>query len=170
MDERDREKDRDDLNVLSSFKEAAVAVTKLYRAAAHDISQAKQAGYDSAVEDVLKLIAEGGDVYEWAVRHKYGQSQESDHKQTDFTMTGSEFTFRSDLQLDRTNVLPGTDSVVKNTRDVVMMTPDDVLFDAAVRDRGEHIEEQRVNVSKRRQGHDESDLGDSRTIMKRHRF
>ncbi|KAK9325158.1 hypothetical protein V1517DRAFT_371289 [Lipomyces orientalis] len=165
--------DNDESQLLSTFKAAAVAVTKLYRAANQDISRAKEQGYLEAIDDVLAIISSGQDVYEWAVQRKFGSGVESNgmkdeqmgdrpvesksdearqgsqnhdrleprtqqHCQPptqrsngmDFSMTGAEFTFRSDLQLDRSQPLPSDAAVAKNARDILMITPDDMLFHA----------------------------------------
>ncbi|KAK9356249.1 hypothetical protein V1523DRAFT_402826 [Lipomyces doorenjongii] len=160
--------------LLSTFKSAAVAVTKLYRAANQDISRAKERGYIEAIDDVLAVIASGQDVYEWAVQRKFGtgvvsnsmtdeqmggrqaeskqdeapqdsqnhdrlytRAQQQDQSQSsqrangmDFTMAGAEFTFRSGLQLDRSQPLPSDTAIAKNVRDILMITPDDMLFHA----------------------------------------
>ncbi|KAK9370605.1 hypothetical protein V1509DRAFT_616269 [Lipomyces kononenkoae] len=163
----------DESQVLSTFKAAAVAVTKLYRSANLDISRAKERGYLEAIDDVLAVIASGQDVYEWAVQRKFGtgaetnsmtdeqmgdrqaeskqneapessqnhdrlysrteqQDQSSTHRSNgmDFTMDGAEFTFRAGLQLDRSQPLLSDAAIAKNSRDILMITPDDVLFHA----------------------------------------
>ncbi|KAK9477070.1 hypothetical protein V1514DRAFT_335093 [Lipomyces japonicus] len=149
--------DDDESQLHSSFKAAALAVTTLYRSANHDIKRSHEKGYLQAIDDILAVISSGQDVYEWAIKQKYGagerhnqaniqkqdiamrtDSSESQHAQQhrntqgpmDFQMTGSEFTFRSDLQLDRSYQLPNATALAKNARDIMMFTPDDVLFHA----------------------------------------
>ncbi|KAK7202428.1 hypothetical protein BZA70DRAFT_286155 [Myxozyma melibiosi] len=161
---------RDDSQLLASFKEAALSVTKLYRAASSDITQAKERGYREAIDDVLSVIASGQDIYEWALAKKYAFSGDEDlsnadkspagphdgqqeskplqsiseapnqpqHQQShgsrpagmDVTMANGEFTFRSDLQLDRSYQLPSTSAVQQEARDYMMIAPEDVLFHA----------------------------------------
>ncbi|KAK9378887.1 uncharacterized protein V2V93DRAFT_374434 [Kockiozyma suomiensis] len=164
---------RDDSYLLASFKEAALSVTKLYRAASRDIVRARESGYREAIDDVLSVIASGQDIYEWALARKFAyendqeeverklpaesqqlhpdkrpqqsspadrENQQSHHLQhqqlpqraagMDFAMEGGEFTFRSDLQLDRSYQLPSSMAVQQNTRDYLMIAPEDVLFHA----------------------------------------
>ncbi|KAK9237455.1 hypothetical protein V1525DRAFT_404042 [Lipomyces kononenkoae] len=181
--------DDDESQVLSTFKAAAVAVTKLYRSANLDISRAKERGYLEAIDDILAVIASGQDVYEWAVQRKFGtgapsntmtddqmgdrqaeskqeeapqdsqnhdrlynRNQQQNQSPTqrsngmDVTMDGAEFTFRAGLQLDRSQPLLSDAAIAKNARDVLMITPDDMLFHAvsAQLEEEQRIEQERL--------------------------
>ncbi|KAK9330977.1 hypothetical protein V1520DRAFT_338876 [Lipomyces starkeyi] len=194
----------DESQLLSTFKAAAVAVTKLYRAANQDISRAKDRGYLEAIDDVLAVIASGQDVYEWAVQRKFGtgvesnsttdeqmgdrqaepkqdeasqdsqnhdrlynRAQQQDQSQMqrsngmDFTMAGAEFTFRSGLQLDRSQPLPSDTAIAKNARDILMITPDDMLFHAvsAQLEEEQRIEQDHVRSQQLQQQQQESYQG-----------
>ncbi|KAK9452489.1 hypothetical protein V1511DRAFT_507689 [Dipodascopsis uninucleata] len=226
----------DESQLLGSFKAAAVAVTKLYREANKDISRARERGYMDAIDDMLAVLTEGGNVYEWALRKKSGVPNEvpfsgdemrqdenrtngnsmDDRKDENVDTTGGtgenvtcrgrrthiagdaengpvsgtdfasyiangEFTFRSDIQLDQSQPLPSRESIAKNTRDFLMMTPDDVLFSAVsaqleeeqrIQEENNRLQEQQANGLKRRltMQNEPIDHTDVRQNIKRFRY
>ncbi|KAJ5086808.1 hypothetical protein NUU61_008115 [Penicillium alfredii] len=73
--------------LLQSFKSAALSVTNLYKNAVCEQAQAKQAGYQEAVEDLLHFLdrenlglcdGEGWQVRQWATERCDGTTQGSD--------------------------------------------------------------------------------------------
>lgn len=67
--------------LLQQFKSAALSVTNLYKNAVYEQSQAKQAGYQEAVEDLLQFLdrenlglgdGEGWKVRQWATEKRDG--------------------------------------------------------------------------------------------------
>lgn len=81
--------------LLQAFKAAALSVTNLYKSAASDQAQAKQAGYQEAIEDLLHFLdrenlglgdGEGWKVRQWATERAEGTpatfDSDDDDKQT----------------------------------------------------------------------------------------
>ncbi|KAL3477147.1 hypothetical protein BJX99DRAFT_226771 [Aspergillus californicus] len=73
--------------LIQHFKTAALSVTNLYKNAAHMESQARQAGYQEAIEDLLHLLdrenlglidGEGWRVRQWATERSDGLGHTSD--------------------------------------------------------------------------------------------
>ncbi|KAJ5125426.1 hypothetical protein N7526_007603 [Penicillium atrosanguineum] len=73
--------------LLQSFKAAALSVTNLYKNAVYEQAQARQAGYQEAVEDLLHFLdrenlglgdGEGWRVRQWATEKCDGTAQGSD--------------------------------------------------------------------------------------------
>ncbi|KAL5361394.1 hypothetical protein BJX96DRAFT_84421 [Aspergillus floccosus] len=73
--------------LLQSFKAAALSVTNLYKNAVYEQSQAKQAGYQEAIEDLLQFLdkenlglgdGEGWKVRQWATERSDGTALPSD--------------------------------------------------------------------------------------------
>ncbi|PWY88514.1 hypothetical protein BO70DRAFT_359971 [Aspergillus heteromorphus CBS 117.55] len=73
--------------LLQSFKAAALSVTNLYKNAVFEQSQAKQAGYQEAIEDLLHFLdrenlglgdGEGWAVRQWATERSDGTGPPSD--------------------------------------------------------------------------------------------
>lgn len=78
--------------LLQSFKTAALSVTNLYKNAVYEQSQAKQAGYQEAIEELLQFLdrenlglgdGEGWKVRQWATERNDGMgappSDDDDH-------------------------------------------------------------------------------------------
>lgn len=81
--------------LLQAFKAAALSVTNLYKSAASDQAQARQAGYQEAIEDLLHFLdrenlglgdGEGWKVRQWATERAEGTpatfDSDDDDKQT----------------------------------------------------------------------------------------
>ncbi|KAL4896823.1 hypothetical protein BDV59DRAFT_199168 [Aspergillus ambiguus] len=75
--------------LLQSFKAAALSVTNLYKNAVYEQSQAKQAGYQEAIEDLLHFLdkenlglddGEGWRVRQWATERSDGTAVPSDEE------------------------------------------------------------------------------------------
>ncbi|KAE8379673.1 hypothetical protein BDV26DRAFT_258978 [Aspergillus bertholletiae] len=73
--------------LLQSFKAAALSVTNLYKNAIFEQSQAKQAGYQEAIEDLLHFLdkeglgltnGEGSKIRQWAAERSDGTGSPSD--------------------------------------------------------------------------------------------
>ncbi|KAK9446530.1 uncharacterized protein V1518DRAFT_423730 [Limtongia smithiae] len=176
----------------ASFRDAAVAVTKLYRAANNDILRARERGYLAAIDDLLAVITSGQDVYEWALAKKYvshgdasrpvpgdeptppqpptasfatpASTAEPERRKDEINLADGTFTFQSALQLDRSHTLPTAAAVAKNARDYLMAAaPAEVLFHALARETEE--QRSRMDAPKRRTEDD-----DGRGGFKRHRY
>jgi sensor domain CHASE-containing protein len=57
------------------FKNAATAVTRLYKTVSNNESQLRREGYLQAVEDMLELLDEDPkiDIYEWLLQKRAGE-------------------------------------------------------------------------------------------------
>ncbi|KAE8349863.1 hypothetical protein BDV28DRAFT_52494 [Aspergillus coremiiformis] len=73
--------------LLQSFKAAALSVTNLYKNAIYEQTQAKQAGYQEAIEDLLHFLdkeslglaaGEGSKIRQWAAERSDGTGAPSD--------------------------------------------------------------------------------------------
>ncbi|KAB8236142.1 hypothetical protein ETB97_002805 [Aspergillus alliaceus] len=73
--------------LLQSFKAAALSVTNLYKNAVYEQAQAKQAGYQEAIEDLLQFLdkeslgltgGEGSKIRQWAAERCDGTGTPSD--------------------------------------------------------------------------------------------
>ncbi|KAE8148989.1 hypothetical protein BDV25DRAFT_8369 [Aspergillus avenaceus] len=73
--------------LLQSFKAAALSVTNLYKNAVYEQAQAKQAGYQEAIEDLLQFLdkenlglsgGEGSKIRQWAADRSDGTGSPSD--------------------------------------------------------------------------------------------
>jgi hypothetical protein len=78
--------------LLQQFKTAALSVTNLYKNAVYAESQARQAGYQEAIEDLLHFLdrenlgltdGEGWRVRQWATERSDGISHTSDDDETE---------------------------------------------------------------------------------------
>ncbi|KAL4808395.1 hypothetical protein BDV18DRAFT_134872 [Aspergillus unguis] len=78
--------------LLQHFKTAALSVTNLYKNAAYVESQARQAGYQEAIEDLLHFLdrenlgltdGEGWRVRQWATERSDGLAHHSDDDETE---------------------------------------------------------------------------------------
>ncbi|KAL2814712.1 hypothetical protein BDW59DRAFT_154208 [Aspergillus cavernicola] len=78
--------------LLQQFKTAALSVTNLYKNAVYAESQARQAGYQEAIEDLLHLLdrenlgltdGEGWRVRQWATERSDGLGHTSDDDETE---------------------------------------------------------------------------------------
>ncbi|KAL2819529.1 hypothetical protein BJX63DRAFT_382310 [Aspergillus granulosus] len=78
--------------LLQQFKTAALSVTNLYKNAVYAESQARQAGYQEAIEDLLNFLdkenlgltdGEGWRVRQWATERSDGISHTSDDDETE---------------------------------------------------------------------------------------
>ncbi|KAL4942525.1 hypothetical protein BDV06DRAFT_192014 [Aspergillus oleicola] len=78
--------------LIQQFRAAALSVTNLYRSAAHAETQAREAGYQEAIEDLLHFLdrenlgltdGEGWRVRQWATERSDGLPDASDDDETD---------------------------------------------------------------------------------------
>ncbi|GKZ77938.1 hypothetical protein AnigIFM56816_001060 [Aspergillus niger] len=84
--------------LLQSFKAAALSVTNLYKNAVYEQSQAKQAGYQEAIEDLLHFLdrenlglgdGEGWKVRQWATERSDGTGAPSDDDEVEKQTRGA---------------------------------------------------------------------------------
>ncbi|KAK9470149.1 uncharacterized protein V1510DRAFT_423838 [Dipodascopsis tothii] len=62
--------DGEEESLLSTFRLAANAMTKLYKSATQETERARSEGYMSAVNDMLGVLVSGGDIMEWVTAQK----------------------------------------------------------------------------------------------------
>ncbi|OJJ97944.1 hypothetical protein ASPACDRAFT_53491 [Aspergillus aculeatus ATCC 16872] len=84
--------------LLQSFKAAALSVTNLYKNAVYEQAQAKQAGYQEAIEDLLHFLdrenlglgdGEGWKVRQWATERSDGIGAHSDDDEVEKQTRGT---------------------------------------------------------------------------------
>ncbi|RAL08106.1 uncharacterized protein BO97DRAFT_377246 [Aspergillus homomorphus CBS 101889] len=84
--------------LLQSFKAAALSVTNLYKNAVYEQAQAKQAGYQEAIEDLLHFLdrenlglgdGEGWKVRQWATERSDGLGAHSDDDEVEKQTRGT---------------------------------------------------------------------------------
>ncbi|RAL01174.1 uncharacterized protein BO80DRAFT_425149 [Aspergillus ibericus CBS 121593] len=103
--------------LLQSFKAAALSVTNLYKNAVYEQAQAKQAGYQEAIEDLLHFLdrenlglgdGEGWKVRQWATERSDGIGAPSDDDEVEKQTRGATPAVARKAQPDSENPQPSS--------------------------------------------------------------